>query len=69
MFLCSLFDVFIADTDNLYLFSLLFYFIFCLFAISWTDSTAYRDSPARGLIGAVATGLHQSCNAGSELHL
>ena len=39
-------------------------------AISWADPAAYGGSQARGRIGAVATGLHQShSNAGSELHL
>ena len=47
-----------------------FFFFFCLFAISWAAPTAYGDSQARGLIGAVATSLHQShSNAGSEPHL
>jgi len=35
-------------------------FCFCLFAISWAAPVAYGGSQARGLIGAVATGLHQS---------
>ena len=49
---------------------------FCLFvvvvvvvvvAISWAAPAAYGGSQARGRIGAVATGLHQShSNAGSE---
>ena len=45
---------------------------FCLLsvvvvAISWAAPTAYGGSQARGLIGAVATGLRQShSNAGSE---
>ena len=30
------------------------------FAISWAAPTAYGGSKARGLIGAVATGLRQS---------
>ena len=33
---------------------------FCLFAFSRSTPTAYGGSQARGLIGAVATGLHQS---------
>ena len=46
------------------------FFFFGLFAISWVASTAYGGSQARGLIGAVAAGLHQShSNAGSELCL
>jgi len=44
-----------------------FFFFFCLFAISWATPAAYGGSQARGRIGAVATGLHQShSNAGSE---
>ena len=47
-----------------------FYFIFCLFAVSWAAPTAYGGSQARSLIGAVAAGLHQShSDAGSEPHL
>ena len=54
------------------------YIFFCLFvvvvivvvvvvAISWAAPAAYGGSQARGRIGAVATGLHQShSNAGSE---
>ena len=37
--------------------------LFCfvwLFAISWAAPAAYEGSQARGRIGAVATGLHQS---------
>ena len=54
------------------------FFVFCLFvvvvvvivAISWAAPAAYGDSQARGRIGAVATGLHQShSNAGSEPRL
>ena len=49
---------------------------FCLFvvvvvvvvAISWAAPAAYGGSQARGLIGAVAAGLHHS-NAGSEPRL
>ena len=44
-----------------------FFFFFCLFAISLAALAAYGGSQARGLIGAVATGLHQShSNARSE---
>ena len=47
-----------------------FFFFFGLFAISWAAPMAYRGSQARGLIGAVATSLHQSySNAGSKPHL
>ena len=37
-----------------------FFLFFCLFAISRAAPVAYGDSQARGLIGAVATSLHQS---------
>ena len=57
----------------------LFYFIFFLFfgfvvvvvvVISWAAPAAYGGSQARGQIGAVATGLHQShSNTGSEPRL
>ena len=49
---------------------ILFYFIyFCLFAFSRTVPVAYGGSQARGLIGAVASGLHHShSNAGSINH-
>ena len=56
-------------------FLFVFFFVFCLFvvvvvAISWAAPTAYGGSQARGLIGAVATGLRQShSNAGSEQRL
>ena len=47
-----------------------FFFSFCLFAISWAAPMAYGGSQARGPIGAVAAGLHQSHrNAGSEPRL
>ena len=43
---------------------------FGLFAISWAAPAAYGGSQARGLIGAVATGLRQShSNVGSEHRL
>ena len=38
----------------------LFYFYFCLFAISWAALAAHGGSQARGLIGAVAASLHHS---------
>ena len=45
-------------------------FFVCLFAISWAAPEAYGGSQARGLIGAVATGLRQShSNVGSEPRL
>ena len=47
-----------------------FFFFFCLFAFPRAAPMAYGDFQARGPIGAVATGLHQShSNAGSEPHL
>ena len=50
---------------------LIFYFLFFfLFAISWAAPSAYGGSLARGLIGAVATGLrHSHSNSGSEPRL
>ena len=59
------------EGDKLMLLPLfLFFFFFCLFAISWAAPAAYGGSQARGPIGAVATGLRQShSNAGSEPHL
>ena len=46
---------------------IIFYFIFCLFAISRATPVAYGGSQARGLIRAVAADLHQShSNARSE---
>ena len=47
-----------------------FIIIICLFAFSRAAPAAYGGSHARGLIGAVATGLHQShSNAGFEQRL
>ena len=47
-----------------------FFFFFWLFAFSRATLTAYGVSQARGPMGAVATGLHQShSNAGSEMLL
>ena len=46
---------------------LCFVFLFCLFAFSRAAPAANGGSQARGRIGAVAAGLHQShSNAGSE---
>ena len=48
----------------------LFVFVFCLFAFSRAASMACGGSQARGIIGAVAAGLHHShSNSGSEPHL
>ena len=45
----------------------IFFFFFCLFGAA---PAAYGGSQARGLTGAVASGLHQShSNVGSESHL
>ena len=45
-------------------------FFFSLFAFSRAAPAVYGGSQARGQIGAVATGLHQSHrNTGSELRL
>ena len=42
-------------------------FFFCLFAISRAASVAHGGSQARGLIGAVVTGLcHSHSNSGSS---
>ena len=40
--------------------TVIYLFIFCLFAISRAAPAAYGGSQARGLIGAVAAGLHHS---------
>ena len=46
------------------------FFFFCLLAISWAASTAYKGSQARRVIGAIAVGLCQShSHAGYEPHL
>ena len=51
-------------TSICYLSSFFFFFVFCLFRAT---PTAYGGSQARGLIGAVATGLHHNhSHAGSE---
>ena len=47
-----------------------FYLFFCLFVFSRAVPVAYGGSQIRGLIGAVASGLCQSCSkAGSVPHL
>ena len=53
-------------------FFFLFFFVFfvVVVAISWAAPAAYGGSQARGLIEAVATGLHYShSNSGAEPHL
>ena len=45
-------------------------FFFCLFAFARVAPAEYGGSQAKGLIRAVAAGLHHShCNSGSKLHL
>ena len=47
-----------------------FFFLFCLFAFSRAAPMAYGGSQTRGIIGAVAAGLHHShSNVGSEPRL
>ena len=54
----------------IYLFVCLFIYLFFAFAFSRAAPTAYGDSQARGLIGAVVAGLRQGhSNAGSEPRL
>ena len=51
-------------------FYLFIYLLICLFAFSNATPMAYGGSQARGQIGTVAAGLHQShSNSGSEPHL
>ena len=50
--------------------STFFFLFFFSLPFSRAAPTAYGGSQARGLIGAVATGLrHSHSNTGSELHL
>ena len=59
----------ITTIEN-FIFILILFFIFCLFAISRATPEAHGGSQARGPIGAVAAGVRQiHSNAGSELHL
>ena len=52
---------------NFFFFFFFLSFVVFVFAFSLAASAAYGGSQARGLIRAVATGLHQShSNAGSE---
>ena len=58
-----------SGTHFIFIFLIYFYF-FCLFAISWAAPAACGGSQARSQIGAVATGLHQSrSNAGFKPRL
>ena len=61
----------IQEKEYLLLFFLVFLsFVVVVVAISWAAPAAYGGSQARGLIGAVATGLRQShSNSGSEPRL
>ena len=55
---------FIQDTEYFYFYLFIY---FCLFRLFRAVPAAHGDSQARGLIGAVATGLCQShSNMGSE---
>ena len=56
------------STYNFFFSMYLFIYLFiCLFAFSKAASMAYGDSQARGLIGAIATGLgHSHSNERSE---
>ena len=52
------------------LLNITFFFFFGLFAFSRVTPTAYGGSQARGLIRAIAAGLHHShSNVGSKLRL
>ena len=51
-------------------FIFLFFIFFVFLPLLWAAPAAYGGSQARGRIGALATGLHQShSNAGSEPRL
>ena len=64
-FYCSVFES--IDSCSFYFMA---FVVVVVVAISWAAPTAYGGSQARGRIGAVATGLHQShSNAGSEPRL
>ena len=59
-----------GDGNPLYYYYYYLSFLFFFFAFSRAASVAYGGSQARGPVGAVAAGLHQShSNAGSELRL
>ena len=51
-----------CSEEYFFIFYRLFFFFFALFAFSRPVPLAHGDSQARGLIGAVATGLHHSHN-------
>ena len=54
----------------IYIYTHTFFFLFFSFVFLRAAPEAYGSSPARGLIGAVATSLHQShSNTISEPHL
>ena len=61
------FAVHLKLTQHSFFFFLFSFFVFCLFRAA---HAAYGGSQARGQIGAVAAGLHQShSNTGSKPHL
>ena len=65
----ELFHSFLNQCAKLFL-SLFFFFLFGRFTFSTAAPTAYGGSHPRGLIGAVATDLHQGhSNVGSQPHL
>ena len=69
LFLCQYHTVFIIIIIIFFFLSFVF-FVVVVVAISWAAPAAYGGSQARGLIGAVATGLRQShSNTGSEPRL
>ena len=50
-------------------FYFIYFFLFCLLSFFRAEPAAYGGSQARGLIGAVAAGLHKShSNTGSLSH-
>ena len=60
----------IKSLDFIFFIFILFFYFFIFFVFLlflWAAPAAYEGSQARGLIGAVATGLRQShSNSGSE---
>ena len=60
----------IADCFYVHEVQYLYIYLFCLFCYFYAAPAAYGGSQARGRMGAVAAGLHQShSNVGSEPHL
>ena len=69
---CSLHTTYAHPPAYFFFFCLLSFFVVVVVVVAASEAApaAYGDSQARGLIGAVATGLrHSHSNAGSELHL